>query len=81
MTYIHLLFDRHEIIWAEGLPCESLHPGEEALSGMDRAARDEVLAIFPELAAANDAGARPLARPEVRPWEVRAFSRFAERRP
>lgn len=49
ITYIHLLFDRHEIIFAEDAPTESFHPGSRMLEN-DRALRAEVLAIFPELA-------------------------------
>jgi len=30
LTYYHLLFDHHEIIWANGLMCESLLLGDEA---------------------------------------------------
>lgn len=30
VTYWHLLFDRHELIWSNGLPSESLHPGDMA---------------------------------------------------
>ncbi len=33
-TYFHLLFDQHEMIWSNGLPTESLHPGEIALSAI-----------------------------------------------
>ncbi|MCC5969634.1 MAG: Hint domain-containing protein [Pararhodobacter sp.] len=32
VTYVHLMFARHEIITANGLPCESFHP---ALAGHD----------------------------------------------
>lgn len=49
VTYVHLALDRHEVIFAEGIPTESLHLGAEALTSLDRAARDELRAIFPEL--------------------------------
>lgn len=47
--YAHILFDRHEVVFAEGAPVESLLPGEQALKSMGDAARDEILTIFPEL--------------------------------
>ena len=49
VTYIHLLFDQHEVIFANGAPCESLHTGTEALKSISSAARAELFAIFPEL--------------------------------
>lgn len=48
-TYIHILFDRHEIIWANGTPTESFHPGHHAMDTIEQAARDELYEIFPEL--------------------------------
>ncbi|SEN03253.1 Hint domain-containing protein [Pseudorhodobacter antarcticus] len=51
VTYIHLLFDRHQVVYANNAPSESLFPGAAALAAMDRAARAEVLHLFPELAA------------------------------
>ena len=50
VAYFHLLFDRHEVIFAEGAPTESLFTGPEALKAVDTEARDEILAIFPEIA-------------------------------
>ena len=50
VTYVHLLFDRHEIVYAEGAPTESLFPGPEALKSVSPVAQREILAIFPELA-------------------------------
>ena len=47
--YFHLLFDRHEIIFAEGAPSESLFTGPEALKSVPPEAREEILAIFPGL--------------------------------
>ena len=49
VRYIHLLFDRHEIVFAEGAATESFHPGARIMAG-DAALRSEVLALFPELA-------------------------------
>lgn len=49
LTYYHLLFDTHEIIFADGVPCESFHPGVQAMSALQDAQRNEVLSLFPEL--------------------------------
>lgn len=51
VTYIHLVFDAHEVILAEGTPSESLFPGPEALHAMGAAARAEFLALFPHVSA------------------------------
>jgi hypothetical protein len=48
VEYVHLLFDRHEIIFAEGVPSESFYPGEFTLSH-DRAIAGELAVLFPEL--------------------------------
>ena len=58
VSYVHLLFDRHEIVAAEGAAAESLHTGPEALKALSPAARAEIAALFPDLA-------RPPARPLV----------------
>ncbi|TNF58573.1 MAG: type I secretion protein [Rhodobacteraceae bacterium] len=49
VTYLHLMFDRHQVIFANGMPTESFYPGDAALAATDPAARDELFAIFPEL--------------------------------
>ncbi|NUB43318.1 Hint domain-containing protein [Fertoebacter nigrum] len=49
VTYIHLMFDRHEIIRADGAWSESFQPGELTLNGIGAAQRAEILALFPQL--------------------------------
>ena len=49
VTYYHLLFKLHEIIYAHGAPTESLLAGPQALGSIGEEARAELLAIFPEL--------------------------------
>ncbi len=50
VTYFHLLFDAHEVVQSNGLMTESLFIGKQALSDVGPALRDEILALFPELA-------------------------------
>lgn len=61
ICYHHILFDRHQVVRAEGAPVESLYPGDGALDALTGAARDEVLALFPELAGGVPTG-WPMAR-------------------
>lgn len=49
ITYVHVLFDDHEIICAEGCWSESFHPSVENVASLDCVARGEVLELFPEL--------------------------------
>lgn len=51
VTYWHMLFDTHEIVFSDGAPTESLFTGPEALKSLSTAARDEVTALFPEITA------------------------------
>ena len=55
VEYFHILFDTHEIIYAEGAPSESFYPGEQGWKALDQATRDEILMLFPELEASDHA--------------------------
>ena len=63
VTYFHVMFERHELIWAEGCLSESFHLGEKELAGVATGAREEILALFPELDLLE--GDTPLARPRL----------------
>ena len=47
VTYVHLLFKRHEIVFSEGIPSESFYPGPNALKSMSPAARADLLQHIP----------------------------------
>lgn len=49
VTYWHILFDRHEVVLANGAPSESLYTGPEALNAVSNESRAEIVALFPEL--------------------------------
>ncbi|WP_258551987.1 Hint domain-containing protein [Paracoccus versutus] len=50
VCYIHFLFDAHQIVFANGAETESLHTGVEALKSVGPQGREEIFALFPELA-------------------------------
>ncbi|MFM7445465.1 MAG: Hint domain-containing protein, partial [Tabrizicola sp.] len=71
VTYVHILFDRHEIVQSDGIWTESFQPAERTLSSLDQAARDEVLQLFPELAENTDAF--PSARLSLKAHEAKVL--------
>ncbi|MDM7932492.1 Hint domain-containing protein [Tabrizicola sp.] len=54
IDYVHLLFDQHEVVFAEGAPSESLLLHAEALSALSPEALEEIRLIFPEIDAGPD---------------------------
>lgn len=49
VTYLHFLCDAHEIVFANGLPSETLLVAEEARKSLGQEALTEIFTIFPEL--------------------------------
>lgn len=48
VEYIHLIFEVHQVILAEGTPTESFYPGPEALKTMPAALLEEFQCLFPD---------------------------------
>jgi hypothetical protein len=71
VTYVHLLFDRHQVIWAEGAAPESLFLGD-AVRASNPDLMDEVTALFPDLAFPD--GDWKTARPTARQYEARLMA-------
>lgn len=72
VSYHHFLFDGHEIVFANGAPSESFHPGETILDG-DVELRAEIAALFPELGEIGKGWDRTFARPVIKSFEARAL--------
>ncbi|KIC48989.1 Hint domain-containing protein [Tateyamaria sp. ANG-S1] len=49
ISYLHLMFDQHEVVLADGAWSESFQPGDHSLRGIGAEQREEVLTLFPEL--------------------------------
>lgn len=49
VRYVHLFFDRHQLVTTSGLVSESFFPGQEALLALEQDAAQELFALFPEL--------------------------------
>ncbi len=48
-TYIHFMFDNHEVVLSDGAWTESFQPGDYSLKGIGNAQRNEIFELFPEL--------------------------------
>ena len=48
VEYTQLVFDQHQILYAEGVPTESLHMSGQILQGLPEDVANEVLSLFPD---------------------------------
>ena len=68
VTYIHILLDQHNIIWANGLETESFHPANAAPDSLGPADHQGLLGVLPNLADPDTYGGyarRNLSHPEA----------------
>jgi len=49
VTYVHVLLERHQVVWANGVETESFHPASAALSTLDADDRKRLLGEYPQL--------------------------------
>lgn len=74
VEYFHIMFDRHELVYAAGIQSESFHPGEMGWRALPDGSREEILTLFPEL---RDGGVKAYgatARPAIKSREVQFLS-------
>ncbi|MCX8507566.1 MAG: Hint domain-containing protein [Rhodobacteraceae bacterium] len=75
IDYWHLLFDRHEIVFVEGVEAESLLLGPMALRALPARTRKEICALFPDAEAREQLAtpARPIPERHVQRAIMREF--------
>lgn len=75
ITYVHLLFDRHEIIRANGLLSESFLPGPQTNAVFEQDTVKEITRLFPELDPATGDGYPESARRILKKHEAAVLRR------
>ncbi len=70
VEYYHILLEEHEIIYADGMACESFLPTEESLDALGPEQQASIYRVFPELQT-DAAFYGPAARRELAPFEAR----------
>jgi hypothetical protein len=71
VTYVHILFDRHQVVLSDGLETESFLPGPQTTKSLEADIVNEICAIFPELDPDTGAGYGEAARRTLRGYEAR----------
>ncbi len=69
VTYIHLMLEAHQIVWANGVETESFHPANASMDTLNPEQRDRLLEFFPSLSldphSYGGFARRNLTRPEA----------------
>jgi hypothetical protein len=68
VTYVHIHFDRHQVVLANGIWAEAFDPRDRSLGGLGNAQRNELGELFAEVGAPS-----PLARRRSRAAELLRF--------
>ncbi|SDC17717.1 Hint domain-containing protein [Ruegeria marina] len=71
VTYIHFMFDQHEVVLSDGAWTESFQPGDQTLAGLGKAQRNEIFELFPELKTVEGIEAYAAARRSLKKHEAR----------
>ncbi|MFP7674757.1 Hint domain-containing protein [Marivita sp. S0852] len=70
VTYVHLLFDQHEIVMANGLATESFLPGPQTADAFENDVAAEIAQLFPDLDLATGKGYGDSARQILKKHEA-----------
>lgn len=73
-AYIHLMFERHQLVLADGAWSESYQPGDHSLGGIGAEQRDEIYELFPRLRTRAGRRRYPAARPSLKRHEARLIN-------
>jgi hypothetical protein len=74
IDYLHLMFDDHQIVRANGVETESFLVGPVVLSGASQSVQAELLALFPALAHPDGPFWQTSSRRALLSWEARCLA-------
>jgi len=74
-TYIHFMFQSHEVVLSNGAWTESFQPNDFSLKGIGNAQRNEIFELFPELQGGKGRQAHASARLTLKKSEARMLFR------
>lgn len=70
VTYIHIMFDQHEVVLSDGIWTESFQPGDYSLAGIGQAQRSELEHLFPDLKTPAGIASYQAARRSLKRYEA-----------
>ncbi len=73
VTYVHILFDAHQVVFSAGLATESFLPGPQTADSFEADIIEEINALFPELDTETGQGYPQAARRILKGYEARVL--------
>ncbi|HGG05288.1 MAG TPA: Hint domain-containing protein [Aliiroseovarius sp.] len=73
VTYVHILFDAHQVVFSAGLATESFLPGPQTADSFEAEIVEEINALFPELDTDTGRGYPQAARRILKGYEARVL--------
>ncbi|MFK7744037.1 MAG: Hint domain-containing protein [Roseobacter sp.] len=71
ITYIHIMFEQHEVVLSQGAWSESFQPGDYSLQGIGNAQRLEIQHLFPDLKTDAGLASYQAARRSLKRYEAK----------
>ena len=70
-SYIHFMFERHEVVLSDGTWTESFYPGDYTIDGLGEEQRAEILSLFPDLESKTGLTGYRTARAILKKYEAK----------
>ncbi len=74
VEYVHILFDRHQVVLSDGLDTESFLPGPQIKDSFEAEVVQEICTLFPEIDLHTGEGYSPAARRTLKGFEARVLT-------
>lgn len=74
VEYVHILFDRHQVVLSDGLETESFLPGPQIKDSFEAEVVREICTLFPEIDPNTGEGYSPAARRTLKGFEARVLT-------